>query len=487
MIALLALYERTGAQAHLDAALDLARFIQEFRNTSGTYQGFLGGLDAPESEAPVARPWASTEHNLDIYAGFSSLFQITGDVEWQQDAQHARELVQAMWDESLECNRAGTLDPETPNEEPGMLPVDVQAWHVLAEGGILATRPELLACAEIQHRVDEVELSGFDFNDDKDGIWFEGSAQMAAAHIEAGNGPEANALRAMLRTAQTTVPYGDGLGLAASSSEALTTGFGSYYFQRLHIGASAWHVFAQLGFNPFYATDLFPTLSVTREGSGSGAVSSDPPGIDCGTDCSEVYELDVEVSLVARPEVGSTFAGWGGDADCSDGLVTMESDAACVATFDLQAFDLTVEKVGSGSGTVSSEPPGLVCGPLCGQDTASFDFGTVVTLTAEAEGGSAFLLWAGDADCADGNWTMEADTRCKAHFCMLDLILTDRTIGGTETFEACQTITVGPAVEVSGTGELLLRAGQRVALRSGFSVAMGGRARIEIAPELVPP
>lgn len=64
------------------------------------------------------------------------------------------------------------------------------------------------------------------------------------------------------------------------------------------------------------------TLSVTRTGDGAGAVTSAPSGIDCGTDCSEVYTAATTVTLTAAPEAGSVFAGWGGA--CSGFATTCE-------------------------------------------------------------------------------------------------------------------------------------------------------------------
>jgi len=56
----------------------------------------------------------------------------------------------------------------------------------------------------------------------------------------------------MLAQAQSTAPFGDGFGIAAASRDGLTTGFGFSFFRRRHVGATAWDVFAQLAFNPFY-------------------------------------------------------------------------------------------------------------------------------------------------------------------------------------------------------------------------------------------
>src|SRR4029450_12280173 len=76
-------------------------------------------------------------------------------------------------------------------------------------------------------------------------------------------------------------------------------------------------------------------------GSGSGTITSSPSGINCGSDCSETYSSGTLVSLTAIPASGSTFAGWSGDADCLDGLVTMNANKSCTATFKLDTAMLT--------------------------------------------------------------------------------------------------------------------------------------------------
>ncbi len=80
---------------------------------------------------------------------------------------------------------------------------------------------------------------------------------------------------------------------------------------------------------------LEPVLTVSLAGPGSGVVTSDPPGIDCGVDCTEAYPIATIVDLEATAEPDSEFVGWSGDPDCSDGTVTMDSDRSCTATFDL--------------------------------------------------------------------------------------------------------------------------------------------------------
>lgn len=75
-------------------------------------------------------------------------------------------------------------------------------------------------------------------------------------------------------------------------------------------------------------------LTVTPSGDGDGTVTSAPAGINCGTDCFEVYAENEVVTLTPVANPGSIFVGWSGDADCSDGVVTVTADLSCTAIFD---------------------------------------------------------------------------------------------------------------------------------------------------------
>ena len=156
-------------------------------------------------------------------------------------------------------------------------------------------------------------------------------------------------------------------------------------------------------------------LTVTREGNGSGTITDSSGGIACGSDCTESYPMGTVVSLTASPLSGSTFAGWSGDADCADGVVTMSTAVNCTAMFNLIGTQpLTVIFAGTGSGTVSSVPSGINnCSSTC---SADFLQGTPVALTAAPASGSQFDGWSGPADCADGMATMNAPLTCTATF-----------------------------------------------------------------------
>jgi hypothetical protein len=158
------------------------------------------------------------------------------------------------------------------------------------------------------------------------------------------------------------------------------------------------------------------TLTVTKGGTGTGTVTSMPAGISCGSDCSQTYNHGTAVTLSAAAAAGSTFAGWTGAADCTDGTVTMTAARACVATFTAVTPTLAVTKAGPGHGTIVSSPAGIDCGSDCSQAYAA---GTRVTLTVSAAAGSQFAGWSGHADCADGILLADADKACVATFILL--------------------------------------------------------------------
>ena len=76
-------------------------------------------------------------------------------------------------------------------------------------------------------------------------------------------------------------------------------------------------------------------LSVMKSGAGSGVVSSNPVGINCGATCAASYTAGTFVNLTATPDPGSNFSGWSG-CDLATGnqcQVTMNQARSVTATF----------------------------------------------------------------------------------------------------------------------------------------------------------
>ncbi len=131
----------------------------------------------------------------------------------------------------------------------------------------------------------------------------------------------------------------------------------------------------------------FP-LTVTKTGSGTGTVQCDTgSGPEA---CAAEYEGGTEVSLTQSASPGSIFTGWGGACSGTGACeVTMSAAKEVTANFAL-GFTLTVNKEGTGSGTVVSSPAGIECGATC---SAGFETGKEVTLTASPAPGSTFTSW----------------------------------------------------------------------------------------------
>ncbi|MEM7030592.1 MAG: choice-of-anchor Q domain-containing protein [Chloroflexota bacterium] len=165
------------------------------------------------------------------------------------------------------------------------------------------------------------------------------------------------------------------------------------------------------------------TITAAKDGNGNGTILSDPDGINCGSDCSESYDLNTVITLTAIAESDSVFIGWQGDCTGTDVCqITMNDTRQVTATFQLISYTLTVNKTGEGNGTVSSVPDGIDCGSDC---SASFDYNSVVTLTTAADTGSSFTGWLGACSgTAACQVTLDQAQAVTATFALQSLTLT---------------------------------------------------------------
>ena len=86
-------------------------------------------------------------------------------------------------------------------------------------------------------------------------------------------------------------------------------------------------------------------LTIIPVGDGSGVVSSDPLGIDCGVDCVETLNHGTVVTLTGIPDAGSVFNGWSGPCTGNDEcVVTMTDFITATAEFlDDSNVGLTID------------------------------------------------------------------------------------------------------------------------------------------------
>jgi hypothetical protein len=148
--------------------------------------------------------------------------------------------------------------------------------------------------------------------------------------------------------------------------------------------------------------------------SGLGSVSAGA-GPACADSCVESVDPPLDLPLVATPAPGWSFIGFGGDADCDDGRVTMAGGGlrSCRAEF-APAPRRSIALAPIGPGRIEIDGTGIQCPPgPCIVERAE---NAALQLHAEAEPGSVFLGWLGDANCLSGAPLLDRDTVCVALF-----------------------------------------------------------------------
>ena len=270
MIALLNYYQKFGGNQYKNAALAMGEWIYKNCYDTRGAGGYTAGYNGwPPSNAEVLR-YKSTEHNIDVYVAFMKLYKVTGNLVWKQRAMHAKTFVRSMWYNPGAYFYTGTeSDGKTTNK--ANYPVDVMPWGFLAMGEE-GNYGRGLASALTRHYTSETvgnhKFEGVDFNTDKDGVWWEGTGHMVTGwwplyYFSSGtmrSNAYANALKYQneLREAQNYAPRNNGRGVVATVHDKLTTGFALptggpwYYFNRLHIAATAWFIFSEHQWNPYW-------------------------------------------------------------------------------------------------------------------------------------------------------------------------------------------------------------------------------------------
>lgn len=84
-------------------------------------------------------------------------------------------------------------------------------------------------------------------------------------------------------------------------------------------------------------------LAVAKTGSGSGTVTSNVGGINCGATCAAAFNHGSTVTLTASPASGSTFAGWSGAGCSGTGTCTVTVNAAQAVTATFNAIPVPIQ------------------------------------------------------------------------------------------------------------------------------------------------
>jgi hypothetical protein len=160
-----------------------------------------------------------------------------------------------------------------------------------------------------------------------------------------------------------------------------------------------------------------PHALTVKKAAGTGFGTVKAAGLACEADCTEtkvLYQGEITspkvkpakiVVLSAVPAFGSSFSGWTGckaEPEPEPGNVQCEVEmkTAHLVTAQFTAKPtktLTIEKspYAGGTGTVSSKPKGLKCGPTCTTQSAALPEGAEVLLTEKPASGMKFAGWEG--------------------------------------------------------------------------------------------
>ncbi|RKS67969.1 hypothetical protein CLV35_3876 [Motilibacter peucedani] len=282
-IALVQLGAREKEERFTAGAVRIARWIVDNAYSTLPLGGFSFGVDAANHKVLAH----STEHNIDCYAFFTMLTELTGDGQWTEHAEHALAFVEEMWEPGGGFFYTGSNDGIAINPSPK--PLDVQTWSWLAlrddrfaasldwAGSTLAvtdtpTSPgsQLPAGTTFTGVTfsDVSKTSGASYNGlpvDPDGVWLEGTGQLVCALVDRdqeGDSARAQALLAQVRGVQATLGGGQTVGgqpvsggIVAASS-LLDTGFGFSYAQSQHVGATSWYLMGSRHKNPMQYREL---------------------------------------------------------------------------------------------------------------------------------------------------------------------------------------------------------------------------------------
>lgn len=253
-LSLLTLAQATGEARFTGGAATLARWARDRTADPRGPGGFAGGVHGFDA-TPVQVGWKSTEHNVDLAALFGWLHRLDPAGGWAAPERQAMGFVAAMFDAASGAAGGrfliGTVDDGvTINRAVSAL--DTQLWPLLLAGA----EPRWRVAAAYARRTHFID-GGYDFNEDRDGVWIEGTGQ--AALVERLLGRPDEAARLLARIARERSPGGF---LWAASVPRLSTGLAAgpgdelAYYRVAHLGATCWAILAALGWNPFTGQTL---------------------------------------------------------------------------------------------------------------------------------------------------------------------------------------------------------------------------------------
>ena len=275
---------RTNSASMRSAAVRLATWI----TAKCANPGPLGGYTAGTNNAGMQSTALSTAHNADLVEFFRQLAKLTGDGVWRAAAANAESFVRAMFLPARGRFAVGSPDGTVIDRGPELL--DAQTRPVLAlgaryEAGV-AWAEDALSVLDTPSRTNSALRPGEWFTGvtvssasltvptnvpiepglpkpDRQAVWFEGTAQFAAALRICPNLRDlltAGFSVSTLATGQQILARGqhvggrrlpDGAGVPAASSPLHIGTEDSGYYPVRHVGATSWLLLGSLPKHPW--------------------------------------------------------------------------------------------------------------------------------------------------------------------------------------------------------------------------------------------
>ncbi len=142
------------------------------------------------------------------------------------------------------------------------------------------------------------------------------------------------------------------------TSKAWPAGSASPEYRSMERGADfTWHSFAGSAVNGISGTPRkentilafagnitggVSNLSVSKTGTGSGTIVSEPTGIACGSVCMYAFKNGAEIKLTANPDTDSRFMGWGGCVGGASCSIAVSGDMAIAGEFQKVSAPLSI-------------------------------------------------------------------------------------------------------------------------------------------------
>ena len=248
-LALLEAYRQSQEASYLAAARRVLDWTRKNTFGSEAPAGFVGGFFV-NAGTVVRQGWKSVEQNVDLAAAWTALDRMAPDADAKAQAAIARRFVDSQWDAKEGRFLIGT-GPDGRTSDHDHSGLDAQIWPLIAIPDPPADWMRALAFVDTAHGV----AGGYGFNRGPDGVWTEGTAQVASVFALRGLPKRATPLWPLLARQQTEEGW-----LFATPKPRINTGLAIgpdsvtndfFYYHLPHLGATAWAALAAKGFNPF--------------------------------------------------------------------------------------------------------------------------------------------------------------------------------------------------------------------------------------------